>query len=390
MSLQLLSPEEIARALRTRDLTDTTEGAHGMQRIVDDIVAALVRAWRCGRRIHRGARIVSVHDNYDGLGYTAGAATRDSRYTRYVSPTEVLRSHTSALIPGALRALAAESEPGEVLLACPGVVYRRDSIDRLHSGTPHQLDLWRVSPDRVLDPGDLKEMVEIVVRAALPGAEYRVEAREHPYTTQGLQIDVQNGDEWIEIGECGLAAAPVLATAGVAGTGLAMGLGLDRILMLRKGIADIRLLRSTDPRVASQMRDLGLYRPMSNRPAIARDLSVAVDDTDAAEELGDRVRAALGDRADAVETVEILSETPDAELPAAARDRLGLQPGQKNVLVRVVLRHPDRTLTRDEANALRNDVYAALHRGTVTVWATVNPADAADDRSPTPVPPSES
>ena len=387
MALQLLSPEEVARALRTRDLNDPTEGAHGMQRIVDDIVAALVRAWRGGRRIHRGARIVSVHDNYDALGYTADAVTRDARYTRYVSPNEVLRSHTSALVPGALRALAAEADPGDVLLACPGLVYRRDSIDRLHSGTPHQLDVWRVAPDRVLDLGDLKEMIEIVVHAALPGAEYRVESRQHPYTTDGLQIDVQNGDEWVEIGECGLAAAPVLAAAGVAGTGLAMGLGLDRILMLRKGIADIRVLRSTDARVASQMRDLGLYRPVSNRPAIARDLSIAVDDTDAAEELGDRVRAALGDRADAVEAVQILSETPGAELPPAARERLGLQPGQKNVLVRVVLRHPDRTLTRDEAKTLRDDVYDALHCGTVDIWASTNPANAPGGRtagSPTP------
>ena len=153
-------------------------------------------------------------------------------------------------------------------------MYRRDSIDRLHSGTPHQLDVWRVAPDRVLDAGDLKEMIEIVVRAALPGAEYRVESRQHPYTTDGLQIDVQNGDEWVEIGECGLAAAPVLAGAGVAGTGLAMGLGLDRILMLRKGIADIRLLRSTDARVASQMRDLGVV-PSGVEPA--RDRTRPVD-----------------------------------------------------------------------------------------------------------------
>ena len=49
--------------------------------------------------------------------------------------------------------------------------------------------------------------------------------------------------------------------------------------------------------------------------------------------------------ADCVEAVEVLSETPGAELPKVGRERLGLQPGQKNVLVRVVLRHADRTLT---------------------------------------------
>ena len=98
-------------------------------------------------------------------------------------------------------------------------------------------------------------------------------------------------------------------------------------------------------------------------------MPLAVPDCDAAEELGERVRAALGDRAVAVEAVEILSETPGTELPAAARERLGLRANQKNLLVRVVLRHPERTLTRDEANTLRNDVYDALHCGTVGVWA---------------------
>jgi phenylalanyl-tRNA synthetase alpha chain len=187
----------------------------------------------------------------------------------------------------------------------------------------------------------------------------------HPYTTEGLQIDVDHGDDWVEVGECGLAAAPVLAGASLDGaSGLAMGLGLDRILMLRKGVADIRLLRAADPRVADQMRDVSLYRPVSNRPPIARDLSVAVDEHDDTEVLGDRVRDALGDAADAVEAVEVLSETTGDELPAPARDRLGLRAGQKNVLLRVVLRHHDRTLTRDEANELRDRVYAALHRGT--------------------------
>jgi phenylalanyl-tRNA synthetase alpha chain len=220
-----------------------------------------------------------------------------------------------------------------------------------------------VTRDREVDAGDLKEMIESVVRTVLPGADYRVEARAHPYTTGGLQIDIANGDEWVEIGECGLASVDVLARAGIDGTGLAMGLGLDRILMLRKGIADIRLLRSADPRVSSQMLELGLYRPVSSHPAIARDISVAVDAADAAEEIGDRVRDALGAAAEAVEAVEVLAETAGDELPEAAAERLGLKPGQKNVLVRVVLRHPSRTLTRYEANGLRDRVFAAIHRG---------------------------
>ena len=61
------------------------------------------------------------------------------------------------------------------------------------------------------------------------------------------------GGEWVELLECGLAHPAVLAAGGLAGHGgLAMGIGMDRAMMLRKGIGDIRLLRSGDPRVAGQ------------------------------------------------------------------------------------------------------------------------------------------
>ncbi len=356
-------PTRSRAALAVRDLSDPCEGVHAMQRLVDDIITALRRPWKSDVLVHRGARIVDISENYDALGYEPDAVTREARYTRYVTETQMLRSHTSAPIPAALRSVG--NGASDVVVACPGVVYRRDAIDRLHTGTPHQLDVWRVTRDRPLTTGDLKEMIELVVRAALPGAEWRVEPRVHPYTTDGLQIDVENGDEWVEIGECGLAAARVLRGAGLAEawTGLAMGLGLDRLLMLRKGIADIRLLRTNEPRVAAQMRDLSLYRPVSNRPAIVRDLSIAVAGDDDVDVLGDRVREALGPDVDCVEAVEILSQTPGAELPPIARRRLGLRAGQKNVLVRVVLRHVERTLTREEANSLRDRVYQAVHAG---------------------------
>ena len=81
------------------------------------------------------------------------------------------------------------------------------------------------------------------------------------------------------------------------------------------------------------------------------------------------MREALGDRADDVEAVEVLSETTHAALPEPARARLGLAPGQKNVLVRLTLRALTRTLTDAEANRLRDEVYAALHEGARHEWA---------------------
>lgn len=371
MSVSILSAEVLRRTLSVRDLTDPTSGPHALQQLVEAALEALRQAWGCAVRVHRQSPIVSIADNYDRLHYPPDGAARDARYTRYVCDTALLRTQTSAMIPGLLRRLA-EAPPEDVLLACPGLVYRRDCIDRLHTGEPHQMDLWRIRRGTPLGVADLREMIETVARALLPGREPRVEPARHPYTTDGLQIDVRDGAQWVEIGECGLALPALLAENGLEPertTGLAMGLGLDRILMLRKGLDDIRLLRSADPRIASQMLDLEPYRPVSSMPAVRRDLSLVLAEEDTPEELGDAVRAALGERAELVESVEVRSETPYRELPAAAVARLGIAPGQKNVLLRVVLRALDRTLTHEECNVLRDDIYAALHRGSSWEWA---------------------
>jgi phenylalanyl-tRNA synthetase alpha chain len=87
------------------------------------------------------------------------------------------------MIPPALRALAAEPID-DVLIVCPGIVFRRDAIDRLHTGTPHQLDLWRICRRRLGD-ADLDEMTRLLLDALVPGMASRTEPRVHPYTIDG-------------------------------------------------------------------------------------------------------------------------------------------------------------------------------------------------------------
>ena len=83
-----------------------------------------------------------------------------------------------------------------------------------------------------------------------------------------------------------------------------------------------------------------------------------------------------------VEAVEVLSTTAYDDLPPPAVARLGIAPGQWNVLLRVTLRALDRTLTHDECNVLRDEVYAALHAGTVYHWASRDrPASSRTDRA---------
>jgi phenylalanyl-tRNA synthetase alpha chain len=276
-SHRTLTPSQLARDLTVRDLTDPAEGVHASQLLIDAAVTSLAAAWNCQVRWHRGPRVVPVADNNDRLRIPPDAVSRDVRSTRYVDQDRLLRSHSTAMIPAALRALAAHPAP-DVLLVCPGVVYRRDAIDRLHSPTPHQLDLWRISR-RPLDHRDLEQMARLLVEALTPGRSWRWEARVHPYTLDGRQVDVCWDGTWVEVAECGLAHPEVLERAGLAGW------------------------------------------------------------------------------------------TPYHQLPAQAVARLAIRQGQKNVLVRVVLRHLDRTLTDEEANRLRDRIYAASHQGTVHQWA---------------------
>ena len=375
--MRYLTPQQLDRALALRDLSDPAAGPHAMQLLVDEVVGALAAAWGRPVAVHRGPRVVAVEDNYDRLRYPPDAVTRDSRYSRYLDERRMLRAHTTAHVPDLLALPPRQGLP-ELAVACPGVCYRRDRIDRLHVGEPHQLDVWRVrAGGDPLGEADLVTMIGLVVTAALPDLPpggWRTVPSPHSYTHHGRQIDVRTGGDWVEVGECGLAHREVLAAAGLerAASGLAMGLGLDRLVMLRKGLDDMRLLRSADPRVIGQLADLTPYRPVSALPAVRRDLSVAVSGDGSevdGELLGDRVREALGADADAVESVELLSQTAHDELPVAARRRIGIRPGQRNVLVRVVLRPLHRTLTSAEANELRDRVYLALHEGAEHQWA---------------------
>ncbi len=362
-----LTPTELHEALTLRDLSNPQDGPHAMQELLGHVANALARSWGVPARTVRNSPLVSVADNYDRLGFPPSTVTRDQRYSRYVSPTVMLRSHTSASVPALLRSLSPNEHMDE-LVVMPGLVYRRDAIDRTHVGAPHQVDLWRIASAPILMPSDLESMLATLVDAVLPGARWRTVPAVHPYTTHGMQVDVLVGNQWLELAECGMMAPHLFADAGLdpgRWSGLALGMGLDRALMLRKGIPDIRLLRAGNERIRSQMLDLEPWRHVSLLPPARRDISIVVPESFDDEILGDEIRQALGTRLDDLESVELLDLTPCRDLPATARARLRIEPGQANALIRMVLRPLDRTLTAPEANLIRDDIYRALHQGPV-------------------------
>ena len=247
----------------------------------------------------------------------------------------------------------------ENLIIHPGICYRRDVVDKRHVGEPHQMDVWLISRDF---KGHLSKVrfIENILYAILPDVSYRLNQTSHPYTLNGLEIEVLVDGKWIEIGECGDAHPDLLQPGYI---GLASGWGLDRLAMLVKGIDDIRLLRSTHPQIAVQMKNLEPYQAVSNQPSISRDLSIVTGLDTELEDICEQITEVLGDEIELLASVDILSETNYHQLPQKAIQHLGIQPNQKNLLVRMTFQSLHTSITNQKANILRDVVFQKIHQG---------------------------
>lgn len=321
-------------------------------------------------QVYRKNPIVAIEDNYDNLLIAPDNISRSSTYTHYVDNTHILRTHTSAHLPGILRDLALRNDWEDVVILLPGLAYRRDVSDKKHVSEVHMLEMWRIVKNSVHKPmakQDLLDVVRGVADAAAPGWELRIVDSPHPYTSGGIEVNAVQGERDIEILECGLIKEKILVNAGLdprLHSGWALGMGLDRLVMTLKDIPDVRYLRSINPKIAKQMTTLEQYREVSSQPAIKRDLSYSVPLGYVEEDISADIREALGDKLDTLESVEILSETPYDKLPTTVRERLGCNASQKNVLVRITLRHLERSITNDEANQIYKEVYGRINKGT--------------------------
>lgn len=376
MEKELMSPERLQASLASTDLTDPKNGIHAINLVIEKIHNFLSskKGWPVPKII-RSSPITTVLQNFDLLRFPIDNPGRSSRYTRYISENEILRTHTSAMIPNILAELG-KSQINDFLVMCPGICYRRDVVDKTHCGEPHQMDVWRIKKGSPrLEKSDLIELVESIIACALPGTQYRANEVVHPYTINGLEIEIlkANGD-WIELLECGEVHPEILANIGLNPgqySGLAMGMGLDRLVMLVKEIDDIRILRSTDPRIKTQMTDLQRYHSVSKYPSIRQDISVSVSEQTNEEDICETIKCTLGINSTAIESISIVSETSYDQLPAIAIERLGINIGQKNLLIRIVLRSHEKSLTKEEANEIRDKIYRAIDQSSTGGYLTI-------------------
>jgi len=210
-----------------------------------------------GWEIAEGPELESEWFNFDALNFDADHPARAMQDTFFVEPTSqhlVLRTHTS---PVQVRSLMERDLPVYVL--CPGKVFRTDELDATHTPVFHQVEGLAV--DKGLTMADLKGTLEHFARIMFgPEAKIRLRPSFFPFTEPSAELDVwhpgaKGGARWVEWGGCGMVHPNVLKSAGVDPeiySGFVFGMGIERTLMFRNDVKDMRDMVEADVRFSQQ------------------------------------------------------------------------------------------------------------------------------------------
>lgn len=214
-----------------------------------------------GFDVAQGPEVEYDYYNFEALNLPKDHPARDAQDTFYISENVVLRTQTS---PVQIRTMENKKPP--IRIIAPGRVYRSDAVDATHSPLFHQIEGLVV--DKNVRMSDLKGTLEIFVKK-LYGEEAKVRFRPHhfPFTEPSAEVDVMcfnchgegcrlcKGEGWIEILGCGMVHPKVLSGCGIDPeeySGFAFGMGLERIVMRRYSIDDLRLFYENDLRFLEQ------------------------------------------------------------------------------------------------------------------------------------------
>ena len=214
-----------------------------------------------GFDIAEGPEVEYDYYNFEALNIPKDHPARDTQDTFYINDNIVLRTQTS---PVQIRVMEKTQPP--IRIIAPGRVFRSDAVDATHSPLFHQIEGLVV--DKGITMADLKGTLETFAKR-LYGENTKIRLRPHhfPFTEPSCEIDVScfkcggkgcslcKGEVWIEILGCGMVHPKVLKNGGVdpdVYSGFAFGVGLERLVLFRFNIDDMRLLYENDMRFLSQ------------------------------------------------------------------------------------------------------------------------------------------
>jgi len=214
-----------------------------------------------GYEVVEGPEVEYDYYNFEALNIPADHPAKDEQDTFYVSGDILLRTQTS---PVQVR----EMEKGKlpIRMIAPGRVFRSDEVDATHSPSFHQIEGMVV--DKNITFADLKGTLAQFAKEMF-GEDTKVKFRPHhfPFTEPSAEMDMScfkcggtgcrfcKGSGWIEILGCGMVHPKVLKMSGIdpeVYSGFALGMGLERVVMRRYNIDDIRLFYENDIRFLQQ------------------------------------------------------------------------------------------------------------------------------------------
>lgn len=218
--------------------------------------------------VEDGPEVVSEYDNFEAVNVPKDHPARDMQDTFWLENGQVLKTHTSASQNRILKKYAKNLEQGQDIRAIfPGRCFRNENIDATHENTFFQLEGMLVGKD--ISVANLiyfmKRMLEGVFKKEV---EVRLRPGFFPFVEPGFELDascpfcagkgcnVCKHSGWIELCPCGMIHPEVLKMAGIDAQkyrGFAFGLGLTRLVMLKYGLKEIRLLNSANLKFLKQM-----------------------------------------------------------------------------------------------------------------------------------------
>jgi len=226
-----------------------------IQMEIEDLFVSL------GFMVLDGPEVETEYHNFDALNIPAEHPARDSQDTFWLTDGNLLRTHTS---PVQVRGMERFKPP--LRMIAPGRAFRNESVDASHEHTFYQLEGMMIDRD-VSVAHLLYFMKTLLTEVFRREVTVRLRPGFFPFVEPGFELDIRclicggsgcpvcKHSGWVELLPCGLVNPNVLRISGLdteKWNGFAFGLGLTRLVMMRYGIDDIRLLQGGDLRFLQQ------------------------------------------------------------------------------------------------------------------------------------------
>lgn len=242
------------------DTYDLTKGSKTILSIITDQIISYFKALNF--QIVDGDEVTTIENNMDRLNIDKSHPARDPKDTFYIDAKRMLRTHCTSTTAEVIH-----DQDREIKVLSYGNVYRNDDDDLTHSHQFSQIDIVWVKNN--LSINHLKSVIDGLIKYIFgEDVKTRYRLSYFPFTEPSFEVDVscfncggkgcpmckQTG--WIEILGAGMLHKKVLASANIkrVNSGLAAGIGIERIAMLKYGIKDIRDIYNNDFRLTNQLK----------------------------------------------------------------------------------------------------------------------------------------